>query len=111
MGRVEESAPAGATSGPGGEWVSLRSAPMPYEAHEKAPQRAFRSGRIFPIVRSGRACGGLTSVLALGPCIFFVDRRMPRSTLRLLSVKLSRALVYDEPSKPFAVAATALRLL
>lgn len=42
---------------------------------EKAPQRVIRSGRIFPIVRSGRAYGGLTSVLALSPCIFFVDWR------------------------------------
>ncbi|CAO4135249.1 hypothetical protein OFEAOIEE_LOCUS2989 [Methylorubrum extorquens] len=35
----------------------------------------IRSGHIFPIVRSGRAYGGLTSVLALDPSILFYSQR------------------------------------
>lgn len=48
----------------------------------------------FPIVRSGRACGGLTSVLALDPSILFCYRREGNNRGDLCSVKGSLVLVH-----------------
>jgi hypothetical protein len=47
-------------------------------------------------VRSGRAYGGLTSVLATDPRIFFVGRKQPENTFDLLNVKLRDESVHDE---------------